>query len=370
MAGHIALDLAPGQDNPRNSEGAFIEAGQELLFCYSRFAGSSDADHAVADIACIRSRDGGKSWSAPEIIVTRASHDAMNIMSVSLLALDEKRIGLFYLVRKTWDDLRLFLRVSDDAGRSWSEPGVCMPRKGYFVVNNDRVIRLASSRILVPAAEHHTTVHPGNWASYSPSSATFFFSDDNGQTWREAGALVALAGVRSAAGLQEPGVLELKDGSIYAWVRTDLGCQYQFASTNQGFNWSAAGPGPFTSPLSPLSMKRLQDGRLLAVWNPIPDYQTRTYHPRTGGRNPLIAALSADDGQHWKGPIILEDDPDSGYCYTAIYETAEAVLLAYCAGSTIRDTACLNRLRIRYISKPELSEGAALQDFPMYGIGC
>ena len=65
-------------------------------------------------------------------------------------------------------------------------------------------------------------------------------------------------------------------------------------------------------------------------------------------------------------PLVLEDDPDSGYCYTTIYEAGDAVLLAYCAGNVQRDVACLNRLRIRRLPLRALD---GLPGMAMYGIG-
>ncbi|NLX83677.1 MAG: exo-alpha-sialidase [Clostridiales bacterium] len=371
MAGQIVCDLAPGKGNPRNSEGAFIKTKtKEILFCYTGYEGDSFLDHATANICCIRSTNQGLTWSEPRIIVTTKEHQAMNVMSVSLLELKDGQLGLFYLVRKTFADLRVWLRRSSDGGKTWGEARCCTTRMGYFVMNNDRVLRLSSGRIILPVAEHQPTFPPGSdYPHYSPAYSTFFYSDDEGHTWHETQALVALSGTRSDAGLQEPGVLEMTSGMLYAWARTDLGCQFQFMSLNGGCNWSAAVPSCFTSPLSPLSMKRLKDGRLLAIWNPIPTYLTRKYHQQTGGRTPLIAALSENEGQHWQGPIILEDDPDSGYCYTAIYELRDALLLGYCAGNVKRDGACLNRLRIRRIPLKDLDSAVSQQTFYMRGIG-
>ena len=48
----IALELKPGPDNPRNSEGAFMPLKDgRILFAYSRYYGNSSHDHATADIA-------------------------------------------------------------------------------------------------------------------------------------------------------------------------------------------------------------------------------------------------------------------------------------------------------------------------------
>jgi hypothetical protein len=63
----------------------------------------------------------------------------------------------------------------------------------------------------------------------------------------------------------------------------------------------------------------------------------------------LIGAISKDDGQTWGGHFAVERDEDGGgYCYTAIYITGDAVLLAYCAGEA-EDGICLARLKVRKI---------------------
>ena len=96
-------------------------------------------------------------------------------------------------------------------------------------------------------------------------------------------------------------------------------------------------------------MKRLRDGRLLALWNPIPNYNGRPTHVNgvwTGGRTPLVYALSSDEGKTFSDPIAIETDENSGFCYVAIHETSSGILLAYCAGGP-GDGINLTRLRIR-----------------------
>ena len=343
-------ELSPKFNNPRNSEGAFLALSDgRVIFCYTAFSGDHARDYTTANIARIISTDAGKTWTEPSIILYASEHDAINIMSVSLLKMHGNSIGIFYLVRKSWTDMRIVLRLSYDDGNTWSQPSYCTPRTGYFVMNNDRAIRLSSNRILLPVAEHINTLTKSEKPLFSPAMTIFFFSDDDGLTWIEASTRIVLCGTKSTAGLQEPGVVELANGLLYGWARTDLGLQYEFFSRDQGESWTAAAPSCFSSPLSPLSIKRTINGRLLALWNPVPEYQTRNSDKRTGGRTPLVFSLSNDDGCSWSEPRILEDDPQAGYCYTAIQPLKDAVLLAYCAGDMLRDASCLNRLRIMRI---------------------
>lgn len=353
VAGRIIADLAPGPGNPRNSEGAFAglrDGG--ILLVYSRFDGESFSDHAKARLAARRSADGGRTWSADEFIATPGEEDAMNLMSVSLLRLGNGDLGLFYLVRRSWLDMRMVLRRSADDGRTWGPSVVCMPGAAYYVVNNDRVVRLTSGRLVIPAALHRRRGDRNETRSVDwRGIASFYLSDDDGRTWREAPGLVTLPVVHSNSGLQEPGVVELPDGRLWGWARTDLGRQYEFFSADGGETWTVASPSRFTSPNSPLSIKRLPgSAQLLAIWNPAPAYETRELRAPGGDRTPLVLAVGPGPTGKWTPARVIDGpgEPTAGYSYTAIHFTGESVLLAYCAGGEA-DRNRLTRLRLREI---------------------
>ncbi|WP_391572144.1 sialidase family protein [Cohnella sp.] len=356
--GKVVLELSPSEDNPRNSEGSFIDLKDgRLMFVYSRFVGETEDDYAFALIAKRYSSDQGNSWSEDEIIASPREYDALNIMSVSLLRLANDDIGLFHLIRYGFHDTRLYLRRSSDEGETWSKAVCCMPGPGYYNVNNDRVIRLSSGRLVIPACyfrlQGNDTTDLSSW---DPRAILMFcLSDDDGATWRESRSFHALPVAWSKAGFDEPGVIELTNGTVWAWIRTDLGRQYESLSADGGETWSVPTPSIFTSPSSPLSMKRIQhwNNVLLAVWNPIPTYQTRIYERHSGGRSPLVGAISRDEGKTWEEEIAIETDERSGYCYTAIHFVDDSVLLAYAAGNA-DEGFCLRRLRIRKMKLSEL----------------
>ncbi len=278
----------------------------------------------------------------------------MNVMSVSLLRMQNGDIGLFYCLRFSWHDLRMYVRRSPDEGRTWSAPVRCMPAADYHVVNNDRVIRLASGRLLIPAALHRRLNDDNEYTARDwRGIVVCFLSDDDGRTWREASNYCTLPNPHTRSGLQEPGVIELPTGVLWGWARTDLGRQYEFFSSDGGETWSDPRPSQFTSPVSPLSIKRLPGTRrMLAVWNPIPNYQTRPLEKPAGDRTPLVGAVGEGVlATTWGAPFLVDENnrDHEGYSYTAIHFTDNAVLLAYCAGGRV-DKHRLNRLRIRKIS--------------------
>ena len=351
------LELLSGPGNPRNSEGAFVTLKDgRILYVYTRYNGTSWADHASADLASRVSRDGGRTWSDSDRIVVKNEGNA-NIMSVSLLRLQDGRIALLYLRKDTQPDGSVtclpWLRFSVDEAETWSEPQKVVHFPGYCVVNNDRLIQLSSGRLLIPIGFHR-------YASYRKeneivvtidgrSIACFQYSDDSGATWQEATQWIYPPSAQSRTGLQEPGVVELRDGRLLAWFRTDQGCQYKAFSSDQGMTWSAAAPAPeFLSPTAPLSMRRCpRDGRLLAVWCDHSPYWKFARDPKLSwGRTPLALAWSDDDGQTWRDHRLLETDPAAGFCYIAIHFTDDAVLLAYCCGGEARGTGVLQDSRL------------------------
>lgn len=364
------FDFPVGNGNPRNSEGSFLRLDSgEILFAYTAFTGEKARDYTKADIKLPRSADGGLSWEEPMCVVRADEHGAMNVMSVSLLKMQDGRVGMVFLIRKSWLDMPIVCCRSSDGGQTWTEPVRCSTRDGYFVINNDRAVRLSSGRIIIPAAEHRNRIGPDGSVFFAPAQATFFYSDDDGLSWEESGTRLSLDDIPVCrSGLQEPGLIETEPGNLYGWARTDLGRQYEFSSFDCGESWTKPVPSRFTGPLSPLSMKRLCDGQLFAVWNPVPLDNITKENKATGNRTPLVYALSPDNGINWSDPVVIEADPDSGYCYTAVLPLVDRILLAYCAGAASDLGSCLNRLRIRVLPLPGFPDKDSVRIHPM-GIG-
>ncbi len=341
--GREVLLLDAGEDNPRNSEGAFLELNDgRILFVYTRFTGDSWSDFASAALVAITSDNKGETWSDGRVVLKKRPEDT-NIMSVSLLRMKNGDIGLFFL-RKTpnYDCLPCMMRSSDE-GETWTEPKLCSPDHGYYVTNNDRVVRLSNGRLILPANLH---VRNENDEPTDVGAAHFFLSDDDGETWREAQTHLELPYAHTWSGLQESGVVELRDGTVQGWARTGLGRQYLFASHDGGETWSAPEPSwYFTSAWAPMSIKRLLDGRLMAVLNPIPEYTGQEQY-QSWGRTPLACLLSSDDGKTYDQTFLLEDDPNHGFCYTAILPMVDRVLLAYCCNGSGEAPLCSTKIKV------------------------
>lgn len=317
------LLLEPSKGNPRNSEGDFLvlRDGRTVLFVYTHFTGG-EADEATAHLALRRSRDGGLTWSDKDEDVPTLK-GRFNVMSVTLRRLKDGRVALFYLVKNSWSDCRLYMHASSDDGATWGPAVLCTTDEGYFVVNNDRVVELRSGRLVVPAALHKGA--DGRFVSRG--RARCYLSDDAGRTWR-AGRTTLEGPPGSRSGLQEPLVVELKDGRLMMLCRTDQGSQFRSYSADGGDTWSPAEPTDIASPLSPATVERLPDGELLMVFNDHRGIDRKLL----GRRTPLTLALSRDEGKTWTKLADLETDPEGWFCYTAMQVVGDRVLLAYGAG--------------------------------------
>jgi len=331
------LLVEPSKANPRNSEGSIIELKDGRLFlAYSRFTGGG-ADNAPAQIAARVADHDGKAWSDDRILVDKEGVE--NVMSVSLLRLTSGEILMLYLLKNSWEDCRPYLRRSTDEMQTLSDRTLAIHDKGYFVVNNDRLVQLSSGRLVIPAALH--PCKDGTFKTWDHRGiALCYLSDDGGRTWRRSQSALE-APPESRSGLQEPGVVERRDGSLMMWMRTDMKCQYQSFSHDGGETWSKAEPSSMMSPVSPATIKRMPwTGDLLLVWN---DHSGRhAYAP--GRRTPLCVAYSTDDGRTWKNSKILEGYPDGWYCYISLTFVDEHAVLSYCAGDS--KVGGLNRLKV------------------------
>lgn len=332
---HVVLELTPRDGNPRNSEGAFVTLKDgRTLFAWTKFVGTEGGDHDLAVIASRVSTDQGRTWSDEDDVLVD-NEGGLNVMSVSSLRLQDGRIALFYLRKDSIRQCRPFMRISSDEAASWSEPTPCIQLDGYFVVNNDRVVQLKNGRIIIPAAYALPLWIKGAEGEQTGRQVNrFFHSDDAGKTWFETREWCAMPTSRLGT-LQEPGLVELTDGRLFAWARTGTGCQWGYHSFDGGDSWTAPFPTVFTGPCAPLSIKRIPTtGDLLAVWNhhspmydlPNPDYGSAQ-------RTPLAAAISSDDGTTWKNHRLIESDHDRAFCYIAIdFTDDDHVLLAYGTG--------------------------------------
>ncbi|NND07335.1 MAG: exo-alpha-sialidase [Saprospiraceae bacterium] len=340
--GKIVLDLPPQEDNPRNGEGDFITLKNgSILYVYTRFLGDKMSDHAPAQLMSRISEDGGETWSMQDRLEVDREGD-WNVMSVSLLRLNRGDLALFYMRKNSLDDCLYYMRTSYDEGLNWSNPElVIADSHGYFVTNNDRIIKLKSGRILIPVSRHKTKGTP--WSH--KGEIWCYYSDNDGRTWQSTEKVPTPDSVIT----QEPGLVELQDGRIMMFIRASGGRQYRSYSDDEGLSWSMATSSVLNSPISPASIKRLPStGDLFMVWNNNGKSGPGYFKAK---RTPLTVAISKDEDKSWIYLKNIESNPNGMYCYTAIHEVGDHVLLSYVGKLDHEEGlgACIRRIKLEDI---------------------
>ncbi len=127
-------------------------------------------------------------------------------------------------------------------------------------------------------------------------------SKDQGKSWE-------LRGIRTFPNpdWHEAAIVEKRDGKLWMMARTRTGIMESF-SEDKGFTWSepAATAANIQHPNSRFFFRRLTSGRILLVKN------GKGLHENVG-RNYFSAWLSDDDGETWKGGLVIEDRPNVTY---------------------------------------------------------
>ena len=321
-----------------------------IMMVYNEFCTADAEDNGEARLIALYSHDEGETWGEKRILMERPE-DALNLMNASLIYMNNGDIGLFYLCKYQEDGLvydDLVLRRSTDEGLTWSESTVCNTRKGYFVKNPGRVIRLSGGRIVIPVADHSPDKAQGK---STPGVVFALYSDDDGVTWQESQKLYQPFG-NSPAGLCEPGVYEKENGDLYMYIRTDLGFQFESTSHDKGQTWSAIQPNfVFASPNSPMTLRKFGN-KTVGFFNPIQEslYMWNEHDLfRKSNRTPLLAVVSEDDGETYGWGYYLEDDWSNVYSYVDTVEGEDYFLAAYYhSNDTMQQLHSLKVLKVMY----------------------
>lgn len=133
---------------------------------------------------------------------------------------------------------------------------------------------------------------------------TVLYSDDAGETWVQSDSVLRTPTANlSDYGAVEPVVLQLADGRVWMLLRTQLGRFYESFS-DDGASWSPARPSEIRSSDSPACLVRMQDGRVVMMWN-----NCLRYPYAQGARNVLHAAVLDEADGVWRGYREILRDP-------------------------------------------------------------
>jgi len=162
-------------DQPRHSEGDLIELkDNSLLLAWTQYCTAKGWDESPARIAARVSRDRGRTWDEPRVLV--AAGAGTNVMSVSLGRAGNGDLLLCYGDRMPGSNtMGMVLRRSADEGQTWGASIWITPRNGNaHAANNACLRRLSSGRLLLSCREYVDKVR---WPYC-------LYSDDDGRTWQ------------------------------------------------------------------------------------------------------------------------------------------------------------------------------------------
>ncbi len=325
----------------RHSEGDIAQlADGSLLAVWTRHSNRSDLSESI--IIGRRSYNFGMSWGGIEPFATLSEKEHRknsNLMDASLLRLQSSdKVMLVYLgkeevERDSDDDYRkmrcsIYVRFTSD-GKIFTKAERISDRDHFYVVNNARVLQLSTGRILVPAA---VSLDPGQEFRWMKQSCLTYYSDDEGKSWEQGEYCTLLQKdfpdkEYKKLTLQEPGLIELKEGRVFMIMRTKLGNPFKSISSDGGKTWSQPVPiKELQTPVSPQTLFRLPDsGHIAVIYNNNPVGE----RDRNCDRTPLAFAVSKDAGKSFKFRKIIQPMLGRTYDYVSARIYNRDVYLSY-----------------------------------------
>ncbi len=280
------------------------------------------------------SGDGGRTWTEPAPLV-QADGSEMGGALRHLTRLKSGRIGAFWSAPGRESESRgqqyqqtEWFRLSEDEGRTWSEPFRMSEPYNNAVIHNEAAVT-GSGRVVAAAYTLVGKTLRGGSLGIGPTTRALFgeqvarvgahgyehfftycwayYSDDEGRTWSAnegkgkwgAGGELFVTLDFSAGGhwrCNEPAIAEVSPDHLLMLMRTPLGRFYQSWSADNGATWSHPEPSSLATALAPAAMTRIPGtGHLLVVWNQAsPDEIEKGLQ-----RHRLSAAVSKDGGATW-----------------------------------------------------------------------
>jgi len=299
----------------------------------------------------VRSKDGGRTWSPPAVIVDSPRDDRNPAFGVSskgtpvlLYAVaDAYKDGKFVVETAKYD---VFSTRSTDGGKTWSPPRKVNISPYEWASPFGKIISLPDGTLLAPVYSGYYPMAGEKPPERQGEFAGLMLSQDDGQTW---GGISLIT-----RHFNETALVRLADGTLLAALRSaEGGLTAVTRSTDEGRTLlrglrSPASQGEVAwSPLQEVTLKNqhpadlilLQSGAVLMV------YGCRI--EPMGAR----ARLSRDGGRTWGPEAILWDDAinfDCGYPSSVQLADGTIVTVYYTVGSSRNPEVGVHAAAVRY----------------------
>jgi len=280
--------------------------------------------------------DEGKTWTerpvvSPDADLEPAPSGAFMITSAGTLIWAFANIAERHW---TWDDelrdapgarLPTWVIRSLDGGETWQDAQKL--HEDWTGANRD-IIETRDGRIVFTSMK--MLHHPGR------HSVLTYSSTDDGETWRPSN-LIDLGGCGHHGGMTEATLVELKDGRLLKYIRTNWEQFWLAWSRDGGRSWHPWGPSGVDASSAPGMLKRLASGRIALAWNrAFPEGENS--HPPTGGngissaaarsnfRKELSLSFSEDECESWSPPVVVARREEREISYPYIFEASPGEL--------------------------------------------
>lgn len=293
--------------------------GTVLAFCEGRKTSRSDT--GKIDLLLKRSTDGGRTWSAQQVIWS----DGENVCGNPAPVVDQITGDIWLLT--TWnlgsdherdimagtskDTRRVFATRSSDDGRSWSKPveitdAVKKPHWRWYATGPVNGIQLTrgphKGRLVIPA-NHSDHSDPDK----HPYRAHVIYSDDHGKTWK-------LGGIEEDM-TNESTIVELSDGALLHNMRSYHKKNQRAVATSRdgGLTWSPVKlDETLVEPVCQASILRY-------TWPARGDKSRILFsNPASTRREKMTVRLSADEGATWPVSRMLHTGPAAYSCLVVL----------------------------------------------------
>ena len=275
---------------------------------WSAWVSGGDSDKGYFVLAS--SDDEGKTWSKPRLVIdpTEAPSGLKRRILVGNLWADPTgKLWLFFDQSMGYYDGRAgdwaIVCENPDA----DEPVWSTPRRIWHGATLSKPTVLTSGEWLLPISLwERKMIGPKDVlgeAHYDLDDfrgANVFVSTNQGKHWHFQGR------VRFPNhSFDEHMIVEKNDGSLWMLARTDKGTIMQSFSNDKGQTWSKP-TDAFPHVAARFFIRRLASGNILFIKHGKIDQRTK-------GRSHLTAYLSEDDGETWKGGLVLDERDGISY---------------------------------------------------------
>jgi predicted neuraminidase len=304
---------------PSAHASTIVETRDHVLLA-AWFGGSAEGQDDVE--IWVSRKEQGKDWSLPRAVTSTPNMPVWN----PVLFVEADTTWLFFKVGPSPREWVGAWRRSIDSGRTWSAASY-LPA-GLIGPVRTKPLDLGGGVWLAGSSVEagYRWDSPAD-APYRAWAVWVERTEDHGRTWSRYGP-VAVPG--EPFGVIQPTLWQSGGAEIRMLMRSTnrIGRIVASSSGDGGRSWSPAVPTNLPNPNAGIDVVRLNDGRLILVYNHM-----------TEGRNALHLAVSDDDGITWGQPRLLEDGPGE-YSYPAVIQSADGL---------VHVTYTWRRTRIRHV---------------------